>query len=317
MKNKPKDPILRQLSDEYASLDSKIKDLRKEADNLSSKIKIAQREQDEIRTELGFARDAMNSEFKKMQINQQENQKDWDTYRRILDRNNPEIDRLKSQADNKASTMKDCFAKSQSCWQSGDKSSAKYYSDEGKKLKSEVEDLNSRISDLCAENKRAKPVNSGSLNYAFNNAKSIFDRVKQDFDRKKEITRELIAKHQSVISKIKDIQSEKDRIKDKQQVRVVQLKQDFTKKVNIDKSSIERILINFLLHKAIHTTTKREYQLHENGVSIKVLAGWSKNYKKPTTDIIIADANISRGHHLHLVITEDGEIIHNKWTKNH
>ena len=224
MKNKPKDPIIRQLSDEYVSLDLKIKDLRKEADNLSSKIKVAQREQEEIRAELGFARDAMNSESEKMQINRRENQRAWDIYRRILDRNNPEIDRLKSQADNKASTMKNCFAKSQSCWQSGDKSSAKYYSDEGKKLKSEVEDLNSRISDLCAENKCAKPVNSGSLNYAFNNAKSIFDRVKQDFDRKKEITRELITKHQSVISKIKDIQSEKNRISSSQKNRIKELK---------------------------------------------------------------------------------------------
>lgn len=44
MKNKPKDPILRRLSDEYVSLDLKIKDLQKEADILSSKIKIAQRE---------------------------------------------------------------------------------------------------------------------------------------------------------------------------------------------------------------------------------------------------------------------------------
>jgi hypothetical protein len=60
----------------------------------------------------------------------------------------------------------------------------------------------------------------------------------------------------------------------------------------------------------------RDVQFKQDGITVKVQNGYSRKYDRYTTDIILIDPG-RPGEHLHYVLDEDGNEIHQAWTANH
>lgn len=61
---------------------------------------------------------------------------------------------------------------------------------------------------------------------------------------------------------------------------------------------------------------RRKLQYTSDDVKVKVTAGYSRDYRQATTDVVIGDA-ADQENHYHLVILEDGRVITDEWRTNH
>lgn len=61
---------------------------------------------------------------------------------------------------------------------------------------------------------------------------------------------------------------------------------------------------------------RRKVQYSSTDGKVRVKSGWSRDYRQATTDIIVGDAD-DRENHLHVIILDDGRVIHQAWTHNH
>lgn len=57
-------------------------------------------------------------------------------------------------------------------------------------------------------------------------------------------------------------------------------------------------------------------QSKEDGVTVQVRAGWSRNLQEPVTDVIVADA-ADQGHHHHVIYGPRGEVLYSSRNANH
>ncbi|MGK4595113.1 hypothetical protein [Amycolatopsis sp. w19] len=60
----------------------------------------------------------------------------------------------------------------------------------------------------------------------------------------------------------------------------------------------------------------RDTQFEQDGIKVLVKNGYSRNTDSYTTDIIVIDPG-RRGQHLHMIVSEQGTILHEEWTTNH
>ena len=149
------------------------------------------------------AKEVMSYEYNQM-VQSSDNYRDvWAEYSRIRDYNNSRIESLKSEADYEHRQMQECFEQASWAYESGDKASAPYYSQQGHDHKDRRNELNAEISTLASEVKEARrdaewraPKTDSS---AFHNAKAEFDRAKTE--------------HQSREAEFKRLKVERDRLK--------------------------------------------------------------------------------------------------------
>lgn len=64
------------------------------------------------------------------------------------------------------------------------------------------------------------------------------------------------------------------------------------------------------------TKGPREVQFEADGIKVLAKAGYSRRTDSFTTDIILVDPG-RNGKHLHLVISDTGNVLHEEWTSNH
>lgn len=60
----------------------------------------------------------------------------------------------------------------------------------------------------------------------------------------------------------------------------------------------------------------RDTQFESHGIKVRVKNGYSRRFDRYTTDIVLIDPR-RPSEHLHLVLDDNGNEIHNQWTKNH
>lgn len=99
--------------------------------------------------------------------------------------------------------MQDCFEQASNAYQYGDKSEARYYSQQGHEHKDRRDALNAEISELAREVKQAKANAEASAprisSYAFDSAKSAFESAK--------------ARHESAQAEFKRLKAQRDSAK--------------------------------------------------------------------------------------------------------
>ena len=179
------------------------------------------------------AKEEMNREWEEMQRTSENYREVWDEYNRIRNQNNYEIERLRAEADSEHQEMINCFERASDCYESGDKSEAPYWSQQGHEHKDRRNSINEEVSRLCQEVKSAKqnaewraPKTDPS---AFHRAKDVFERAKSH--------------HESAQAEFKRLKAERDRLKadfDSLQAEHVHLKEEFQRKLEEVKSANKR-----------------------------------------------------------------------------
>lgn len=221
---KQSDSTLHSLNLEFDRLMFDIKEYQKKVESLDRQININKSSQKTIESDIQLHKMVMNEEFQKLNQRIKDRNREWDFYRSLLDRNNPEIDNLKSKADDLASHMKYLAEKSQSEYRFGDKSMAKYYSEQKNDAKRELDYLNSKIKSLCEENKQAKPVLQKVDDWQFKDAKRRFEESKLKGEQLRQEIKILFQKRTKLISEIKELRSRINGVKQRQRDRIAELK---------------------------------------------------------------------------------------------
>lgn len=170
------------------------------------------------------AKEEMNREWEEMQRTSENYREIWDEYGRIRDQNNYEIEHLRAEADSEHQEMINCFERASDCYESGNKSEAPYWSQQGHGHKDRRDSINEEVSRLCQEIKSAKqnaewraPKTDSS---AFHRAKDVFERAKSH--------------HESAQAEFKRLKAERDRFKDtfdSLQAEHTRLKEEFQRKL--------------------------------------------------------------------------------------
>lgn len=270
--------------------------------------------------QLGKTREDMNYEHERMQNEYSESQQIWDDYKRFRDHNNQDIENLKGVADNVAYKMRDAFESASHAFQYGDRADAPSFSAEGHRYKSELEDINDQIRSLGQQVKDARyraEQSTGIVdNSRFKRAQAEFKSVKEKHQRSREEYFQAKAYHEREKQKFDGFKAELEQIKKQQTSRVNELNA-FRK---IRRQVAQSILLahrhdwSQIIEKA--SRGKRRVQSEENGMTVKVLAGYSRKYDKPTTDILVIDHEDNEFHY-HAVYDENGVEIYSGLRKNH
>ena len=179
------------------------------------------------------SREVMNHEYEEMQRANENYRAVWDEYGRIRDENNYEIERLRVEADSEHQEMIECFEKASDCYESGDKSEAPYWSQQGHDHKDRRDSINEEVRRLCQEVKAAK---QNAEWRAPRTDSSAFHRAKDEFGRAK-------SRHESAQKEFKYLKAERDRLKaefDSAQAEHVHLKEEFQRKLEEVKSNSKR-----------------------------------------------------------------------------
>ncbi len=149
------------------------------------------------------AKETMNCEYNRI-VESSDNYRDvWDEYGRIRDYNNSHIESLRSEADYEHQQMQECFEQASYAYESGDKASAPYYSQQGHEHKDRRNELNAEISALANEVKEAR---QNAERRAPKTDNSMFRNAKAEFDRAK-------AEHQAREAEFKRLKAERDRLR--------------------------------------------------------------------------------------------------------
>lgn len=162
----------------------------------------AYKEQQAAWDKVTIARNEMNQAYDELQYARRDNDSVWNEYRRIRDNNNFQIDRLKAQADSLYNNMAHAFECASDAYNYGNKSDAKYYSNEGKAYQAQLKSTNAQIRQLGQAVKdariHAKAYGSKADFSGFNSAKNKFEDAK--------------SAHKLVEAKFKSAKAERERL---------------------------------------------------------------------------------------------------------
>lgn len=221
---KQSDSILHSLNLEFDRLMFDIKEYQNKIESLDRQINTNKSSQKTIESDIQLYKMTMNEEFQKLNQRRLDKNREWDSYKSLLERNNPEIDKLKSKADDLASHMKYLAEKSQYEYRFGDKSMAKYYSEQKNDTKRELGYLNFKIKSLCEENKQAKPASYKVDDWQFKDSKRRFEEAKLKGEQLRHEVKGLFQKRTKLISEIKELRSRIDEVKQRQRDRIAELR---------------------------------------------------------------------------------------------
>lgn len=172
-------------------------------------------------------RNAMNAAFDRAKASRDSSQQMWDDVHRTIDENNRRIDDLKARADYLARDMHEAFDNASRAWDDHDRASAKEYSEEGHRIKDELQELNTEVSRLINENKsilaNAKYNNSGGylwdefhrLRGQYIQAKSEHSERDRRFHQAKAAFEQAKAEHEQALADYQKAKADFEQARDK------------------------------------------------------------------------------------------------------
>ena len=178
-------------------------------------------------------REEMNREYEAMQSSSDHYRETWDEYGRTRDYNNSRIEALRAEADHEHQEMIRCFDQASFEYESGDKSMAPIYAEEGRGHKERRDELNTEVSTLIQEIRDAK---TNAEWRAPKTDASAFRRAREAFMGAK-------SHHEAAQAKFKRLKDERDRLKaefDSVQAEHEHLKKAFQQKLEEVKTQNQR-----------------------------------------------------------------------------
>ncbi len=178
-------------------------------------------------------REEMNREYEAMQSSSDHYRETWDEYGRTRDYNNSRIEALRAEADHEHQEMIRCFDQASFEYESGDKSMAPVYAEEGREHKERRDELNTEVSTLIQEIRDAK---TNAEWRAPKTDASAFRRAREAFMGAK-------SHHEAAQAKFKRLKDERDRLKaefDSVQAEHEHLKKAFQQKLEEVKTQNQR-----------------------------------------------------------------------------
>jgi chromosome segregation ATPase len=294
--------------------DGELDGLAHERDRVFGLLKEARDERKRLGQVCTRLHDDLDAAYKAQQRIFQANQSAWEQHQRFMQDCSQKIQFWHAEADRCHAQMTEAFAQSQRCWNSGDKTGAKSWSETGKRHQAEMRSAKEQAAYWVSQSKDAQ--------YRFKSGHS------SEMESAKKKTRQLKADFETASARLKAVKAEVERLerqlesaRAKFQTRLDWLKMEaprererrLQREASREGERLEHAMR--LYREAYYSTPGRDQQgaSADGKITTQVKCGWSRDHEMPCTDILIFIAGVAG--HQHVVIGENGEVFTNHWTK--